>query len=164
MDIVGQLPLLAKPSSRNCSKFFIDVEPMAYGPNFMFPTTSENKDAYGFHSTRHLQAIIEAHAQWIKELLDLGWDGYLFTVMFHNLPGSRDAKVTQMKQEVEKLYGRLATRMVRKPRSPRWAGYLPVGTLYSRFASAQVSQRQKEHHCRCVHKRWPSHAWDCAGE
>ena len=93
----------------------------------MFPTTSINENNYGFHSTRYLQLIIEAHAQWIKELLGLGWDGYLFTVMFHNLPGSRDAKVTQMKQEVEQLYGRLATRMVRKPRSPRWAGYLPVG-------------------------------------
>ena len=101
--------------------------PMANGPNFMFPTRSESKDDYGFHSTRYLQLTIEAHAQWIKEFLGLGWDGYLFTVMFHNLPGSRDAKVTQMKQEVTQLYGRLATRMVRKPRSPRWGGYLPVG-------------------------------------
>jgi hypothetical protein len=32
-----------------------------------------------------------------------------------------------MHQEVETMYGRLATRMVRKPRSPKWVGLLPIG-------------------------------------
>jgi hypothetical protein len=32
-----------------------------------------------------------------------------------------------MNQEVERLYNRLATRMVKKTRSPEWVGYLPIG-------------------------------------
>ena len=85
-----------------------------------------NANGYSFNSTTQLQARIQGHAQWIQQFLDAGWDGYLFSVMFNNLPGKRDTKIIQMHQEVTKLYGRLAKRMVRKPRSPRWAGYCPI--------------------------------------
>jgi hypothetical protein len=47
--------------------------------------------------------------------------------MFNYLPGKRETKIMQMHQEVTRLYGRLTTRMVRKPRSPKWAPLLPVG-------------------------------------
>jgi hypothetical protein len=93
----------------------------------MCPTTSKIKSDYGFHSTVHLKAIVDAFGQWTKEYLDMGWDGYLVSIMFHDLAGSRETKVIQMKQEVERVYNRLATRMVRKPNSPSWAGYLPIG-------------------------------------
>ena len=81
-----------------------------------------NAKGYGFNSTPQLQARIQGHAQWIQQFLDAGWDGYLFSVMFNNLPGKRDASIIQMHQEVTKLYDRLAKRMVRKWRSPRWLG------------------------------------------
>jgi hypothetical protein len=81
---------------------------------------------YSLNSTTQLQARIQAHAQWIQRFLDAGWDGYFFTVLFNNLPGKRDAKIIQMHQEVTTLYGRLAKAMVRKRRSPKWAGYFPI--------------------------------------
>ena len=81
---------------------------------------------YSFNSTTQLQARIQAHAQWIQRFLDAGWDGYLFTVLFNNLPGKRDAKIIQMHQEVTTLYSRLAKAMLRKRRSPKWAGYFPI--------------------------------------
>ena len=86
-----------------------------------------NSDGYSFNSTKHLKLLIDGHAQWIKWYLDQGWDGYFFSVMFNNLPGKRETKIIQMHQEVTRLYGRLTTRMVRKPRSPKWAPLLPVG-------------------------------------
>jgi hypothetical protein len=93
----------------------------------MYPTTSKIECDYGFHSTAHLKAIVDAFGKWTKKYLDKGWDGYLFQVMFHDLAGSRETKIIQMKQEVERVYNRLATRMVRKPNSPSWTGYLPIG-------------------------------------
>jgi hypothetical protein len=80
-----------------------------------------------FNSTKHLKLLIQGHVQWIQRYLDQGWDGYLFTVNFNDLPGKRDTKIIQMHQEVTRLYGRLATRMIRKPRSPKWARWLPIG-------------------------------------
>ena len=61
------------------------------------------------------------------KVLDHGWDGYFVTVMFNNLPGKRETMIIQMQQEVARLYGRLATRMVRKPRSSTRAKWLPIG-------------------------------------
>jgi hypothetical protein len=76
---------------------------------------------------QHPLALIQAHGTWLQQWLNEGWDGYLFTFMFNQLPGSRRAIVHQMHQQLEGWYGRLATRTVRKPRSPVWAPFLPKG-------------------------------------
>ena len=89
-------------------------------------TTTTPSNDYSFNSTTQLQARVQGHAQWIQQFLDAGWDGYLFTVMFNNLPGKRDTKIIQMHQEATTLYGRLARAMVRKRQSPKWAGYFPI--------------------------------------
>ena len=93
----------------------------------MYPTISKSENDYGFHSTAHVKAIVEAYGHRVREFLEMGWDGYLFSIMFHDLVGSRETKIIQMKQEVERVYNHVATRMVRNPRSPSWAGYLPIG-------------------------------------
>jgi hypothetical protein len=78
----------------------------------------------------HRLALIQAHADWAQQWLDRGWDGYLFSFMFNQLPGSRHAMVQQMHQHIEnRWYGRLATRTVRKTRSPVWIPFLPKGIL-----------------------------------
>src|SRR5690349_14315308 len=41
--------------------------------------------------------------------------------------GKKDTKIIQMHREVTRLYGRLATRMIRKPRSSTWSKWLPIG-------------------------------------
>ena len=118
----------------------------AYGKtvdNYMFPTTSKNQDNYGFHSTIHLHALIDAHAKWIQRFLDVGWDGYLFSVMFHELGGSRKTKLIQMNHEVEQIYNRLVTRMVRDPRSQSWAGYLPIGVFVPDLPVPKVRKAKK---------------------
>lgn len=47
------------------------------------------------------------------------------TLMFHDLPGSMPAQIAQMHQAAMAVFSRLATRLVRKPRSPAWAPRLP---------------------------------------
>ena len=79
---------------------------------------------FQFH---HRLALIDAYGDWLQQWLDEGWDGYLFTFMFNQLPGSRQAMVQQMHQQLERWYGMLATRIVRKPKSPVWAPFLPKG-------------------------------------
>ena len=59
--------------------------------------------------------------------------------MFNNLPGKRDTKVIQMHREVTTLYGRLAKAMVRKRRSPKWAGYFPIA-IFSPDVPVPTSQ------------------------
>ena len=83
---------------------------------------------FGYQYRRRL-ALLDAYGDWLKEWLDQGWDGYLFTFMFNQLPGSRRAMVQQMHQQIERWYGRLATRTVRKPRSPVCAPFLPKEIL-----------------------------------
>jgi len=107
------------------------------------PKTDNNSDGHNVNSTKHLQSLIDAHAHWIKEFLDAGWDGYFFSATFNNLPGSRITKLIQMTQEVTRLYGRLATRMVRKPQSPKWAGYLPIGLFLPDLPVPKAKQESK---------------------
>lgn len=56
-----------------------------------------------------------------------GWAAYLVTLMFHELPGPMQAQIAQMHDAAKAVYSRLATRMVRKPRSAKWAPLLPRG-------------------------------------
>jgi hypothetical protein len=42
---------------------------------------------------QHRLALIDAYGDWLQQWLDQGWDGYLFTFMFNQLPGSRRAMV-----------------------------------------------------------------------
>jgi hypothetical protein len=74
-------------------------------------------------------ALIQAYGKWVQQYLDEGWDGYFFSVQFQQLPGSLMTKVQLMENALLRWYGRLATRSVRKPRSPRWAPLLPKGVF-----------------------------------
>ena len=47
--------------------------------------------------------LIQAYGDWIKEHWENGWDVYLFTIVFKQLPGSRDNQIAQMFNEIEKV-------------------------------------------------------------
>ena len=44
-----------------------------------------------------------------------------------------EARIQQMYRDITRVYGRLATRSVRKPRSPVWAQLLPKGIFLADF-------------------------------
>ena len=93
--------------------------------------------------------IISAYGQWIRRHSNSGWEVHLFTFVFKQLPGPRDAKVAQMFDEVTRVYGRLVTRMVRKPRSSRWAALLPRAMFFSELPIA----KHRDHKERLRHVR-----------
>ena len=91
------------------------------------PTTTFPDHRLDSFTTSVRSQILAAYGAWVVDWIQQGWDGYLVTVMFHNLPGSMNSQITQMHQEVTTLFSKLTTRMVRKPRSPTWAPLLPKG-------------------------------------
>jgi hypothetical protein len=112
-----------------CVKPIVYAETMPILRMHMHTSSYNNKNSrnFGFDSREHLEAITAAHAVWINRYINDGWDAYFFTVMFNHISGSREKRIIQMHQEMEKMYNRLATRMVRKPRSLQWKGLLPIG-------------------------------------
>jgi hypothetical protein len=86
-------------------------------------------------------ALIQAYGKWVKQQIDDGWDAYFFSFLFSQLPGSFGAKTQQMERELLRWYGRLATRTVRKPRSPEWAPLLPKGIF---VPDLPVAKRSKQ--------------------
>jgi hypothetical protein len=84
-----------------------------------------------FHNSLYLnsQSLIQAYGQWLHDHMDNGWDAYFFTFEFNQLPGPPIEKMRLMKEYLHRWYGRLATRTVRNPRSPKWIPLLPKALL-----------------------------------
>jgi hypothetical protein len=76
------------------------------------------------------EEIVQAYGRWIKNFLDHGWDGYLFTFMFQQLSGPEGSRMEQMHKEIDRIYRKLINRVVRKPPSEKWACFLPKGVFY----------------------------------
>jgi hypothetical protein len=91
-------------------------------------------------TTSHKELII-GYTDLINQRVLYGWQPYLMTFMFNQLPGSPSAVIKQMQGEVERVYATLVTRVVRKPRSPRSADRLPV---LIGFADLPVAKREKK--------------------
>jgi hypothetical protein len=73
-----------------------------------------------------LQAeIISAYAAFIDDKLDDGWRAYLLTFTFNQLPGKPVTAREIMRQELERMYATMVTRVIRKPRSPAAQELLP---------------------------------------
>jgi hypothetical protein len=85
--------------------------------------------------------IIKAYGGWIKGFLDDGWVGYFFTFMFRPIPGSMDAKIEQMHKEIDWVYGGLAKKSVKKPRSSgAQREFLPKGVFFPDTAGSGSSK------------------------
>ena len=76
-------------------------------------------------SLEYMPAIINAYSAWVEDWITNGWNGYLISILFHDLPGAQTVKIVQMRQAATKMYTRLVTRMVRNPRSEKWRPFLP---------------------------------------
>jgi hypothetical protein len=81
---------------------------------------------YNHHDAK---VLMEAYGHWIHDHMDQGWDAYLFTFEFNQLPGPSPERMRLMKEYLFRWYGRLATRIVRTPRSPKSMPFLPKAIL-----------------------------------
>jgi len=75
-----------------------------------------NNDQNGNHSVS--KQLIMGYSQWIQRYIDhLGWNAFLMTFMFKPLKGNDGALMSQMSDEVDRVYSTFLTRVVRKPTS-----------------------------------------------
>ena len=63
---------------------------------------------------RHL---VQGYTEMVTDRIDDGWTGNLVTFLFSQLPGTRSAVINQMKNEIQRVYSTLVTRVHRKPRT-----------------------------------------------
>jgi hypothetical protein len=87
------------------------------------------------------EEILEAYGTWVKDHVRQGWDPYFLSFMFHQLPGSRQAKIQQMHEEITVFYRKLITYVEREPRLNKNADKLPRGVFFP-DVPAHTSQKQ----------------------
>jgi len=61
--------------------------------------------------------MVDGYTRLVTDRTLEGWSCHLVTVLFSQLPGSRAAIVNRMKDEVQRCYSTLLTRVHRKPRT-----------------------------------------------
>jgi hypothetical protein len=77
-------------------------------------------------SHRALLDLISGYAKLADDLIDQGLTAHLMTFMYAPLSGSFKALLIQMRREIESVYKRFLTRVVRKPRSLTSRDRLPI--------------------------------------
>jgi hypothetical protein len=65
----------------------------------------------------HTTLIINGYSQMVADRIHAGWDGYLLTFMFKPIGGSQRNVNRQMERELERVYAKSLTRIIRKPAS-----------------------------------------------
>ena len=70
--------------------------------------------------------LITGYTRMVTDRIDEGWKAYLLTFMFNSLNGSPASIGRQMEGEIERVYGTILPRIVRKPRSLAHGHKLPV--------------------------------------
>jgi hypothetical protein len=93
--------------------------------------------------TRHdAKLLIEAYGEWVHANMDDGWDAYFFTFEFNQLPWPPSERIKLIHGYLHRWYGRLATRTVRYPRSPKWMPFLPKTILIPDYAVRKHSKKR----------------------
>jgi hypothetical protein len=59
---------------------------------------------------------VDGYAKLLTDRVHAGWTCHLITIMFVQLPGPRTAVISRMKDEIQRVYSTLVTRVHRKPR------------------------------------------------
>lgn len=77
-------------------------------PNSINPDLTDRKS---------IMRIVSAYSQMVVDRTDEGWSCDLLTFMFNPIFGSVDTVLNHMKDEVERIYSTLLTRICRRPRS-----------------------------------------------
>jgi hypothetical protein len=63
------------------------------------------------------RTLVDGYTQLVSDRVRDGWACHLVTVLFSQLPGPRAAVINRMKDEVQRVYSALLTRVHRKPRT-----------------------------------------------
>jgi hypothetical protein len=74
----------------------------------------QSSDRYDLSFT-NIALQIQAYASMLADRHDQGFDLYLLTFMFSHIPGRKFDRLETMKQELDRFYGALLTRVIRCP-------------------------------------------------
>lgn len=74
-------------------------------------STTSNTDQHQF------QLTLNGYTQLVTDRIKQNWSCYLVTVLFSQFPGSRPTIISRIKQEIQRVYSTLITRVHRKPRT-----------------------------------------------
>ena len=78
------------------------------------------------HTSELLPSRLKAYGRWIEEMVWDGWNAYYVNFMFRRIPGLPTHRFAVMRNEVERVYSTMVTRIVRKPTSPELLDNLPI--------------------------------------
>lgn len=121
-----------RSNKRSCSVFPIkDIETRKTTIRFAYGQTLQNNSLTTEKKATKEQIdfrtkIIQGYAELIQRYVDQGWKAYLVTFMFISLPGGNRAIISQMTDDVTRVYSTFITRVVRNPHSPFYRRALPV--------------------------------------
>lgn len=76
--------------------------------------------------TPSLKRFIWAVSEWLGDYLLQAWTAHLLTFKFTPLTGSRSVVMHKMRDELQRVYSTLLTRVVRHPRSKSHKGSRPI--------------------------------------
>jgi hypothetical protein len=77
-----------------------------------------NPSQYWSQDHSRLKAsLVDGYTRLVTDRIHDGWSFHLLTILFHQLPGPRSAVLDRMKDEVQRVYSTLLTRVRRKPRT-----------------------------------------------
>lgn len=96
---------------------------------------------YNEQSTHHRNKVVEGYTTWVEKKVEEGWVPHLVTAMYHPLRGSTLSVIRQMREVIERLYGRYLTWTVKDPHAARW---LPFRPILVGCADLPVAKRDKQ--------------------
>ena len=77
------------------------------------------------YTSELLPSRLKTYGQWIEESVSDGWNAYYVNFMFRHIPGLPTHRFAVMRNEVERVYSTMVTRIVRKPNSLERLDNLP---------------------------------------
>ena len=83
--------------------------------------------SYFRKSLHQIKQQVIGYTTLVKQYLDQGWQGYLMTMMFNQLPGNDRQKNHQMQVGMEGIYASFLTRIIRNPRKSLSAKPILIG-------------------------------------
>ena len=90
--------------------------------------------------------IIAAWKEYAVNLIDNeGRVPYLVTMMFKHIPGPQRTRMNIMMRDIERIYGRAATRCVRNPRAPSQVARLPIWLVFPDYPVWKKRRKQSIH-------------------
>ena len=94
------------------------------------------------YNLNQVKRLIRSYGDWAHFHLANGWQGYLLSFTFSQIPGSVISRMSAMKKHLAWFYGRLAKASVPKASSPKWSVFLPKVII---APDLPVCRRSKRH-------------------